>query len=100
MTLRMVLQAANEESVLDLHGWLAGEEVGEFERVASAAPLPLRLELANLMGADLAGISALRAQRLRGARLANASPYIAILLKGGEEARPPRRRERRSTHRG
>lgn len=85
MTLRIVLQAAKGEAVLALHGWLSGPEVAEFERVVGAAPLPLRIDLANLAGADSSGITALCAQRGRGARLASASPYISILLKGHEE---------------
>jgi hypothetical protein len=87
MTLRMVMQATRGEAVLGLHGWLAGPEVAEFERVVGAAPLPLRIDLANLAGADPSGITALHTQRDRGARLANASPYIGILLQSGDEAR-------------
>jgi hypothetical protein len=92
MTLRIVLQAAKGESVLALHGWLVGPEVAEFERVVAAASLPLRLDLANLVTADLPGIAALQAQRARGVRLAGASPYISILLKGANGVKPPRRR--------
>jgi hypothetical protein len=96
MTLRMVVQATKaEEGVLALHGWLAGPEVEEFERVAAGLPLPLRIDLAQLVGADPSGVTALHAQRGRGARLANASPYISLLLKSGDEpdggTPPPRR---------
>jgi hypothetical protein len=97
MTLRMVLEAAEGETVLALHGWLVGPEVAEFERVVAAAPLPLRVDLANLVSADLPGIAALRAQRVRGVRLANTSPYIAILLDGAVEVKPLRRRGRRGS---
>ena len=97
MTLRMVLQASNGEASLALHGWLTGPEVAEFERVVATAPLPLRLDLANLVSVDLPGIAALQAQRARGARLANASPYIAILLKGADQPGPSRRRGRRGS---
>jgi hypothetical protein len=96
----MVVQSAKSEVVLALHGWLAGPEVAEFERVVGTAPLPLRIDLANLVGADSCGISALCAQRERGAHLANASPYIAILLDSSAEQPQPRRGKRAGTTRG
>ena len=67
MTLRMVLQAAKEEVSLALHGWLTGPEVAEFVRVAAATPLPLRVDLTNLVSADLPGIPPCR-RSVRGAR--------------------------------
>ncbi len=98
MTLRMVVQSGKGEAVLALHGWLSGPEVAEFERVIGTAPLPLRIDLTNLAGADRCGIAALCAQRERGARLANVSPYIGLLLKGQDETggeRSPARRAKR-----
>jgi hypothetical protein len=103
MTLRMVVQSGKGEAVLSLHGWLSGPEVGEFERVVGTAPLPLRIDLTNLAGADRSGITALCAQRERGARLANVSPYIGLLLKGQDEAGaepPPARRAKRDRAEG
>jgi len=101
MTLRMVVQSGKGEAVLALHGWLSGPEVTEFERVVETAPLPLRIDLTNLAGADRCGITALRAQRDRGAILANASPYIGILLDSQDDGeRPPTRRAKRDAARG
>jgi hypothetical protein len=80
MTLRMVVESRKGDAVLALHGWLSGPEVDEFERVVGAAPLPLRIDLTNLADANRRGVAALRAQRDRGVCLANASPYIALLL--------------------
>jgi hypothetical protein len=104
MTLRIVMQTTKGEAVLALHGWLSGPEVAEFERVVGAAPLPLRIDLTNLAGVDGSGITALAAQRVRGARLANASPYVSILLKGHDEeprtGRPGDRRGRRGNPAG
>ena len=100
MTLRMVVRSGKGEAVLALHGWLSGPEVAEFERVVGTAPLPLRLDLTNLAGADRCGITALCAQRDRGTRLANVSPYIGLLLKGqdgtGAERSAARRAKRGS----
>lgn len=98
MTLRMVLEPGKGDHVLALHGWLSGPEVSEFERVATDATLPLRIDLSNLAGADASGVTALNAQRERGVRLTNASPYIGLLLKDPEprEERPGRRKRRGS----
>jgi hypothetical protein len=98
MTLRLVVERAEVGATeLAVHGWLSGPEVAEFERVAGTVPLPMRIDLSQLAGADQAGLLALCAQRARGACLANASPYISLLIKAQEEAgpgRPP------SPHRG
>jgi hypothetical protein len=93
----MEAQSGKGEAVLALHGWLSGPEVAEFERVVGTAALPLRIDLTNLAGADRCGIDALRAQRDRGACLANASPYIGILLEGHDEEgeRSPAERAKR-----
>lgn len=81
MPLRMVTRLGkNSESALVLDGWLSGPEVDEFEAVATSLPLPLRIDLAHVTGADAAGVAALQTQLTRGAALANASPYIELLL--------------------
>jgi hypothetical protein len=90
MTLRMVVESRKGDAVLALHGWLSGPEVDEFERVVGAAPLPLRIDLTNLADANRRGVAALRAQRDRGVCLANASPYIALLLECQAETGGPR----------
>jgi hypothetical protein len=76
----MMMHAGEREPVLALHGRLAGPEVAEFERIAATAPLPLRIDLQNLMGVDASGLRALGAQRDRGAHLTKASPYVRLLL--------------------
>jgi hypothetical protein len=80
MTLRMVLQPAKSGQVFELHGWLSGPEVEEFERVAGDVPLPFQIDLFHLAGADASGVTALKTQRERGVRLVNASPYLELLL--------------------
>jgi hypothetical protein len=76
----MMMRAVEREPVLVLHGRLAGPEVAEFERIPATAPLPLRIDLEYLVGADASGLGALRAQRERGARLTTASVYVRLLL--------------------
>ena len=78
--LRIQTRVGKAENSLVLDGWLTGPEVAEFERVACSLTIPLRIDLAHVTGADSAGVAALHAQRTRGAALANASPYIELLL--------------------
>lgn len=77
MTLRMILHLDKDEPSVSLHGWLVGPEVAEFERVVASSRVPLQIDLQNLMGADRAGLAALRGQRLQ---LSSASPYVSLLL--------------------
>ena len=81
-------RAADPEFLIELHGWLRGPEIAEFQE-ACARPLPLRIDLENLSGASADGILALKEQRARGARLTGASPYIELLLTGAP--REPRK---------
>ncbi len=71
----------NAPTTLVLDGWLSGPEVEEFEAVAASLSVPPRIDLAHVTGADAAGVAALHAQQARGATLANASPYIELLLR-------------------
>jgi hypothetical protein len=80
MVLKIVSEVRERRGVVMLHGWLAGPEVAEFERVCAAAPGPRVIDLGNLVGADADGLRALVAQRERGACLTGASPYFDLLL--------------------
>jgi hypothetical protein len=80
VTLQIVCGATEGEHVVQLHGWLSGPEVLEFETACAAQGLPLRIDLAHLVGASEAGIIALREQRARGACLTGASPYVRLRL--------------------
>ena len=93
MTLQIVCRATGEESVVELHGWLSGPEIAEFQATCSGKPLPFRIDLENLAGASADGILALKEQQCRGARLVGASPYIDLLLRsrkadGGNKGGP------------
>lgn len=80
MTLRIDLLAGTSPATIALHGWLSAAEVAEFERTAAEAGLPLRIDLAQLAGADAEGRRSLCRQERRGACLIGASPYIGMLL--------------------
>jgi hypothetical protein len=82
VTLRIISTTVVHGSMVELHGWLNGPEVAEFRKVCAAKTLPLSIDLKHLVGADAAGILALREQRARGAGLVGASPYIELLLQG------------------
>lgn len=82
MTLQIVCRMAEQEGVIELHGWLSGSEIAEFEGACASHPHPLRIDLENLAGASGDGILALKEQRARGARLTGASPYIELRLRG------------------
>jgi hypothetical protein len=49
--------------------------------VCGAQPHPLRIELANLVGATADGVLALQEQVGRGIHLSGASPHIKLLLR-------------------
>jgi hypothetical protein len=83
VTLQIVSRAAEQEPVIELHGWLRGPEIVEFQEACALNSLPFRIDLENLSGASADGILALKEQRARGAHLTGASPYIELLLTGG-----------------
>ena len=82
MTLQIVVRDAGEQPVIELHGWLQGPVIVEFQDACAIRQPPLRIDLENLSGASADGILALREQRARGAELTGASPYIELLLSG------------------
>lgn len=82
MTLQIVVRDGGEQPVIELHGWLRGPEIVEFNDACSHRSLPLRIDLENLSGASADGVLALKEQRARGAVLTGASPYIELLLSG------------------
>jgi hypothetical protein len=94
MTLRLVMQAEKGGTAIALHGWLAGPEVAEFARITAEALPPLRIDLAQLAGADAPGIAALQAECDRGVRLVNVSPYIRLLLASADPPGAPERKQR------
>jgi len=68
--------------VIELHGWLSEDVLGEFEALCGPLEEPLLLDLSNLAGVGEAGLCALRRRVAAGARIEGASPYILLLLEG------------------
>jgi len=83
VTIRMNRRESTGVAVVELHGWLCEDALGEFDNVCGADPQGLRLDLSHLAGADEAGLNALRRRSADGARLEGASPYIRLLLEPG-----------------
>lgn len=81
MTLLIVHRTDADEVVLELHGWLREPETAEFDKAMAGVPPVVRIDLSQLLGADAAGILALRQARAKGARLRSASPYVELLLR-------------------
>jgi chromate transport protein ChrA len=66
--------------IVEIHGWLREDVLGELESVCESVPGPLRLNLSCLEGADQAGLLVLHMRVHAGARLEAMSPYIRLLL--------------------
>lgn len=75
---------APEGVVIELHGWLSEDVLGEFETLCGPLEEPLVLDLSNLAGVGEAGLCALRRRVAAGARLQGPSPYIRLLLESGD----------------
>jgi hypothetical protein len=82
MALRITTAIEDGITVLRLHGWLIGAEIDAFEETCTNAAPPARLDLRWLVGADTAGIQALRRASDRGIPLTGASPYLELLFRG------------------
>ena len=70
-----------------------------FEQICNAEPLPLRIDLQDLLSADDAGVAALLQQKQRGARFTRVPAYIRLRLAMAAKLAghaPARQRRRRS----
>lgn len=82
MTIRINRRETTEGIVIELHGWLNQEVLGELEGLCASIQRPLILDLSQLAGSDETGLAALRNHAAAGCRVAGASPYIRLLLEG------------------
>jgi hypothetical protein len=80
LAIRINRRETPEGIVVELHGWLRQDVLGEFESVCGSTGGPLSLDLSQLAGSDEAGLAALRSRIASGVRLEKASPYIRLLL--------------------
>jgi len=74
--------------VVRIHGRLAGAAVPELDRVCRDAGGVLLLDVSYLMGADDAGVVALRRLLGEGAQVTGMSRYLSLLLDRGEPGSP------------
>ena len=69
-----------EGVVVELHGWLSREVLGDLVSLFDSVGAPLRMDLSQLAGTDDAGLAVLQRCIARGARVEGVSPYIRLLL--------------------
>jgi hypothetical protein len=89
MTLRIFEQATEGKGgkgVIALHGWLSAAEVSELEGLAAAHSGAVTIDLTHLAGVDAEGIKSLRRLQDRGARVAGATPFVALLLERASQS--------------
>jgi hypothetical protein len=87
LTIRIDCRETEEGVVIQLHGWLGAEALGELESICGSVAGPLRLDLSSLVGTDEAGLGALRRRVAAGARLEGASTYLRLLIEEEGDAR-------------
>ena len=80
MTIRINRRETAEGVVVELHGWLSREVLGELVSLCDSVGVPLRMDLSQLAGTDDAGLAVLQSCIAGGARIEGASPYIRLLL--------------------
>ena len=90
MTVRIDTAAGVGQPTIVVHGWLSVAEVPEFERLVTEAGLPVRIDLTDLVEADLEGRRSLLRQQERGARLVGVSPYLGLALESTARAESER----------
>lgn len=84
MTIRITATGEDEKQVLQIDGWLRGEDVMELERLVTEVPeTGLVLDLSDLRAADKLGIEVLRSFVHRGIELRRVPPIIALQLDSG-----------------
>ena len=80
MTIRITHTSSEDMTVLQVAGWLEGEDSGELIRVVEASACPVALDLEHLRSADVLGIGALRSLLESGVDLRQMSPVVQLLL--------------------
>ena len=80
VNLRVDIVGVDGRRVVRLAGRLLGGDAAMFEQICNAEPLPLRIDLQDLLSADDAGVAALLQQKQRGARFTRVPAYIRLRL--------------------
>jgi hypothetical protein len=82
LTLRISRTDSEAGTVLRVDGRLKEEVLEELEKACEGVPSPLTLDLEGLTWIDEKAGEALEQLMAHGAAVTNASPYVALLLKG------------------
>lgn len=77
VTVRISVIESSPIRRIAVDGRLSRDEVGELEQAIGSEVAKVRLELANLRGADADGLAALARLRLAGVELRGLSPHLA-----------------------
>jgi hypothetical protein len=86
LSIRVNRRETPQGVIVELHGRLSHEVLGEFGGLCDAIRAPFSLDLSGLATADEAGLRALRAWLAAGVRVEGASPYIRLLLESDDPA--------------
>jgi hypothetical protein len=74
--------------IVRLVGCLRREHLPELTKLCDESPMPLRLDLVDLVSSDAAGLDALLLWQSRGAEVAGASRHVALLLERVQQNTP------------
>jgi anti-anti-sigma regulatory factor len=86
MSIRINRRETPRGVIVELHGRLSQEVLGEFEGACDTGDTAFSLDLSGLAGVDEAGLQALRARIDAGVRTVGVSPYVLLLLQSGSAA--------------
>ena len=90
MTLRITQVETEEGTLLQVDGRLDAESLGELDRACRTARLPLTLNLEGVLWIDDRAAETLWQLKADGTVMTNASPYVNLRIKNGdEESHPP-----------
>lgn len=77
---RVFEEGDQRNAVVALHGWFTEPVVDEVAKLVARRMPNVRVDLSQLVGADQAGLAALRRLRETGVPLAGMNPFFELLL--------------------
>jgi hypothetical protein len=89
VTLRITQVETEEGTLLQVDGRLDAESLGELDRACKTARLPLTLNLEGVLWIDDRAAETLWQLKADGTVMTNASPYVNLRIKNGDEKSHP-----------